>query len=59
MSQSYVKIASLQHFEISRRIRTSTFQCEYSQCFTFKNCKPKLILFLLLKKIGMVSIKLY
>ena len=50
MSQSYVKIASLQHFEISRRTRTSTFQCDYSQCFTFKNLQTETHTFIAIKK---------
>ena len=67
MSETFIKIDSLQHLEIARqtyptkKIRataftvltfanlsklmrkihmsmTSTFQCEYCQCFTFKRC---------------------
>ena len=56
MSETFIKIDSLQHLDLSyesvknqrynihcfdRTIHifmTSTFQCEYCQCFTFKRC---------------------
>ena len=55
MSETFIKIDSLQHLEISRQTyptsrskihatafihisTTSTFQCEYCQCFRFKRC---------------------
>ena len=54
MSETFVNIDSLQHYEPAKNPRfnihfqinanhtnlsmTSTFQCEYCQCFTFKRC---------------------
>ena len=56
MSETFIKIDSLQHLEILRQTylrryanfsklmrtihtsMTSTFQCEYWQCLTFKRC---------------------